>query len=122
LICSNTSKCVCSKPSSIWNIDQNDCLYCPPGWIEWENNHCLSLAVPSEGGVSYDQANETCLSLSAQLFSMYNIDQFKQMELRVNTLLNSTFSSAVTIFFRLGAWIDKFDGKLNNFIDSSLLF
>jgi hypothetical protein len=114
LICSNASKCICSKSSSIWNKDQNDCLYCPPGWIEWENNHCLSFSVPKEGGLSYEQAKDTCHSFSTDLFYIYNIDQFKRFELKVNTLLHSTFSSAVTIFFRLGAWIDKFNCKFNN--------
>lgn len=107
MICSNTSRCICSKPSSIWNSIENDCFYCPPGWIEWENNHCLSLSVPPEGGLSYNQANDTCHSLSAELFYIYNIQQFKQLEFQVNKLLQSTFSSAVTLFFRLGAWIDQ---------------
>ncbi len=113
MICSNTSTCICSKSSSIWNNDQNDCFYCPPGWIEWENNHCLLLAVPSEGGLSYDQANNTCFSLSAQLFYMDNLDEFKRFEFKVNTLLHSTFSSAVTMFFRLGAWINKFHSNFS---------
>jgi hypothetical protein len=107
LICSNTSKCICSKSSSFWNNNQNDCFYCPPGWIEWENNHCLALSVPSEGGLSYDQANDMCHEFSAELFHMYNIDEFKQFELKVNTLLHSIFSSSIAIFFHLGAWIDK---------------
>jgi hypothetical protein len=35
-----------------------------------------------------------------------NSGEFERFELKVNTLQQSTFSSAVTLFFRLGAWID----------------
>jgi hypothetical protein len=111
LICSNTSKCICSASSSIWNNEQNDCLYCLPGWIEWENSRCLSFAVPSEGGLSYDQASDICHSYSAQLLRIYDINELKRFELKVQTLLQGTFSSAVTIFFRLGAWIDELNSK-----------
>ncbi|CAF4428327.1 unnamed protein product, partial [Rotaria sp. Silwood2] len=111
LICSNTNKCICPKLSSFWNNEQNDCLSCLSGWIQWKTNRCLSFAVPSEGGLSYNQANHICHTFSAQIFHLYNIDEFKQFELKVNTLLHSTFSSAVTIFFRLGAWINKLNSK-----------
>ncbi|CAF1513388.1 unnamed protein product, partial [Adineta steineri] len=46
LICSNTNKCLCPKSSLFWNYEENDCFYCLPGWILWENNHCVSFAVP----------------------------------------------------------------------------
>ncbi|CAF4267420.1 unnamed protein product, partial [Adineta steineri] len=91
--------------------EENDCFYCLPGWILWENNHCVSFAVPSENGLSYNQANDICHSFSAQLYRIQNIDEFKRFELQVNALLNSSFSSAVTLFFRLGAWIDSYDIK-----------
>ncbi|CAF4248928.1 unnamed protein product [Rotaria sp. Silwood2] len=111
LICSNTNKCVCPKLLSFWNDEQNDCLSCLSGWIQWKTNRCLSLAVPSNSGLSYNQANRICHQFSGQIFHIYNIDEFKQFELKVNTLLNSTFSSAVTLFFRLGAWINKLNRK-----------
>jgi hypothetical protein len=111
LICSNTSRCICSKSSSIWNNDLNDCFYCPPSWILWEHNQCLSFAVPFQGGLSYEQANQTCLSFSAQLLNLNNIDELEQFESKVDTLLHSAFSSAITLFFRLGAWIDKYHSK-----------
>ncbi|CAF4315587.1 unnamed protein product, partial [Adineta steineri] len=60
LICSNTNKCLCPKSSLFWNYEENDCFYCLPGWILWENNHCVSFAVPSENGLSYNQANDIC--------------------------------------------------------------
>ena len=113
LICSNISKCICSKSSSFWNNEQNDCLYCLPGWIKWRNNRCLSFSVPAEGGLSYNQAKNICYSLTGELFHLYDVEEFKQFELHVRTLLNSAFSSAVTIFFRLGAWINEFN---SNFI------
>ncbi|CAF0732151.1 unnamed protein product [Adineta steineri] len=111
LICSNTNKCLCPKSSLFWNYEENDCFYCLPGWILWENNHCVSFAVPSENGLSYNQANDICQSFSAQLYRIQNIDEFKRFELQVNALLNSSFSSAVTLFFRLGAWINSYDIK-----------
>ncbi|CAF1333856.1 unnamed protein product [Adineta steineri] len=111
LICSNTNKCLCPESSLFWNYEENDCFYCLPGWILWENNHCVSFAVPSENGLSYNQANDICQSFSAQLYRIHNIDEFKRFELQVNALLNSSFSSAVTLFFRLGAWIDSYDIK-----------
>ncbi|CAF3729463.1 unnamed protein product, partial [Adineta steineri] len=104
-------KCLCPKSSLFWNYEENDCFYCLPGWILWENNHCVSFAVPSENGLSYNQANDICHSFSAQLYRIQNIDEFKRFELQVNALLNSSFSSAVTLFFRLGAWIDSYDIK-----------
>ncbi len=111
MICSNTSQCICSKSSSVWNNDLNDCFFCPSGWIPWETNRCLSFAVPSQGGLSYEQANQTCLSFSAQLLNIYNINEFERFEFKIDRLRQSTFSSAVTLFFRIGAWIDKFHSK-----------
>ena len=69
-------------------------------------SQCLSFAVPSQGGLSYEQANQTCLSFAGQLLSLNNRDEFERFELKVNALQQSTFSSAVTLFFRLGAWVD----------------
>ncbi|CAF3736293.1 unnamed protein product [Rotaria sp. Silwood1] len=111
LICSNTNKCVCQKSSSFWNNEQNDCLSCLSGWIQWKTDRCLSFAVPSEGGLSYNRATHICHKFSAQIFHLYNIDEFKQFEFTINTLLHSTFSSAVTLFFRLGAWINRLNIK-----------
>ena len=39
------------------------------------------------------------------------MDEFKRFELKLNTLFQSTFSSAITLFFRLGAWIDGLKSK-----------
>ena len=94
-----------------WNNEQNDCLYCPPNWIEWENNRCISFAVPAEGGHSYDQANNICHSLSAELLHVHDIDKFNRFQLQVNALRQSVVSSAVTIFLLVGAWIDGSDSK-----------
>lgn len=35
------------------------------------------------------------------------MDDFQEFESKIYKLLDSIFSSAVTIFFRLGAWIDQ---------------
>lgn len=111
LICSNSSECICSKSSSIWNEHFKDCFYCPPGWIAWENNHCLSFAVPKSGGLSYEQANATCQSFTAELFSINNLIEMKTFEDQVNRILRESFSSAVSLYFRLGAWIDQTHSK-----------
>ena len=111
LICSNSSRCLCSKSSSIWNEDAKDCFYCPVGWNVWENNQCLSFAVPSTGGLPYEQATNTCQAFSAELFSINNHLELEEFSSQVNRLLRETFSSAVALYFRLGAWINRFDGK-----------
>lgn len=112
LICSsNTNRCICSKSSSVWDQEKQDCFYCPSDWIEWENHHCLSLSVPSQGGISYKQANETCRLFSSELFYIHNFDQFKQFEIKINNLFQSTYSNPITLFFYLGAWIDKYNRK-----------
>lgn len=102
LICStNTSRCQCLNPSSMWNEEFNDCFYCLPGWIQWHDRSCVSLSVPQSGGLIYEQAKETCT-----LLHLSNQIDFDQFQLTFQKLLNSSFSSAVTLFFRLGAWID----------------
>lgn len=111
LICSDRSQCVCSKPASVWNENFNDCFYCPAGWTVWENNRCLSFAVPTGGGLSYERANETCRSFSAQLLSLNNIAELNLFEFHVDRLLRNAFSSAVSLYFRLGAWIDRLHSK-----------
>lgn len=102
LICSaNTSRCQCSNPSSIWNEEQNDCFYCLPGWVHSDDRSCLSLSVPQQGGLPYDEAVEAC-----SLLQFSNRTDFDQFQWTIEKLFNSSFSSAVTLFFRLGAWID----------------
>lgn len=107
LICSNSSRCECSLASSFWHTEKKDCFYCLPGWIAWEQQRCISLAVPAEGGLSHELADQTCRSLSAQLLHISDLDEFERFESEISTRLRGPYSSAVTIFFRLGAWIDR---------------
>lgn len=73
----------------------------------WENNRCLSFAVPAAGGLSYKEANATCQSFSADLFPINNLIELKAFDFQVNRVLRETFSSATSLYFRLGAWIDQ---------------
>lgn len=102
LICSaNTSRCHCSDPTSVWDSAKADCFYCLPGWIDGPEQRCLSLSVPSQGGLSYEKADDVC-----SLLHFSNRMEFERFQLKIQNLLNSSYSSAVTLFFRLGAWID----------------
>jgi hypothetical protein len=66
----------------------------------------------SEGGLTYERAKDTCQSFSAHLFYLYDMHEFQQFELKIQALFQSTVSNAVTMFFRLGAWIDKLNSKI----------
>jgi hypothetical protein len=123
LICSNTSQCQCSTSLSIWHEINNDCFFCLPGWLQWHEQRCLTFAVPSDSGRTFEQANAICQSLSARLLHISDREEYQRFESQIVALLNSTYESAINLFFHLGAWIDRFDyGKFSSAIALSFDF
>jgi hypothetical protein len=106
LICSNTSQCICPTLLSFWNTKQNTCLFCPPGWIEWQNQRCLSFIEPPEGGISYQRAKNACLIHGAHLLQIDNHEDVIQLQYKTNDLLESQYARAVDEFLNNGAWIN----------------
>jgi len=67
------------------------------------------------GGINYDQAYESCQSLSGQLFYFYNLNQFKQFQNQITSLSQSSYAESINLFFRVGAWINKHNSKIRLF-------
>jgi hypothetical protein len=112
LICSNTSQCICPTSLSFWNTKHNTCLFCPPGWIEWQNQKCLSFIEPPEGGISYQRAKNACLIHGAHLLQIDNHEDVIQLQYKTSELLESQYARAVDEFLNNGAWIDLNNSEL----------
>ncbi|CAF2737693.1 unnamed protein product [Rotaria sp. Silwood2] len=89
LICSNSSKCIC--PTKFWNVEQNTCLYCQYGWIEWQNQTCLLFIQPPDGGVTYEKAKNTCLTYSGELLQINYYQDYIEFQYKINDLLQSEY-------------------------------
>jgi hypothetical protein len=111
LICSNSSQCVCPL-SSFWNTNQNTCLSCPPGWIEWQNEKCLLFVKSFEGGIKYYTARNVCLTQFAQLLQIEDHEDFVQFEYKIDELIEGKHGDAFNEFVNKGVWINITDRKL----------
>ena len=98
--------------SSFWNLKQNTCLSCPPGWIEWQNEKCLLFIEPSGGGISYQKTRNACLTLDAHLLHIDNHEDFAQLQYKANDLLEGQYANAVAEFLNNGVWINFTNNEL----------
>ncbi len=109
LICSNSSQCICPKSSTFWNTKLKTCLYCSSESMEWQHEKCLSFIAPYEGGVIHQKARNTCLTYSAQLLQIKNLQDLVQFQYKT---IESEHALVFNQFFSHGVWINLTDGKL----------
>ncbi|CAF1199588.1 unnamed protein product [Rotaria sp. Silwood1] len=112
LICSNSSnKCICPLSSSVtfWNVEQNSCLFCPYGWIEWQNETCLLFIQPPDGGIAREKAKNACLTYSGQLLQIDYYQDYIEFQYKINTLLQGEHVNELNEFLSNGIWINFTD-------------
>ena len=111
LICDTTTNvCVCSKPY-FWNEDNQTCLGCAPGWLDFETNKCLLYAISRSTGVTRYQSELMCNDLLAQPMFINSTDEFHDLQEKIDDLLNGNTALAATLYFHQGAWIDINNGN-----------
>ncbi len=110
LICdTNTNSCVCSKPY-FWREDIQACLGCAPGWLDFQTNKCLLYAISRSPGVTWYQAEIICKDLLAQPMLINSTNEFKDLQRKIEYLLNGDTALAATLYFHQGAWIEINNG------------
>ncbi|CAF0794257.1 unnamed protein product [Rotaria sordida] len=111
LICSNSSQCICPLSSSetFWSAEQNTCLFCPSGWIEWKNETCLLFIQPPEGGIIREKAKNACLTYSGQLLQIDYYQDYIEFQYKINDLLKGEYTNKLNEFLSNGVWINFTD-------------
>ncbi|CAF4724672.1 unnamed protein product [Rotaria magnacalcarata] len=111
LICSNSSQCTCPRLSTqtFWNTEQNTCLACPKGWIEWQNETCLLFIKHSENDIVHEKAKDACLSYSAQLLKIDYYQEYVEFQCKINELLKGQHANELSEYLTNGVWINFTD-------------
>jgi hypothetical protein len=77
--------------------------------MEWQHEKCLSFIAPYDAGVIHQKARNTCLTYSAQLLQINNLQDLVQFQYKT---IGSEHAHVFNEFFSHGVWINLTDSKL----------